>query len=340
MSKSLGNVIEPFQVADVYGPDALRFYVLREVQLRRGRRGLARGLRDPLHDRARQRVRQPRQPHAGDDRALPRRGGAERRAAGRAGGRVRRAGRRGRGRIDAVELTAALDEIWRAIKRLNRYVQDEEPWQLAKDDAEADRLDQVLYTLAEGLRVVSVLLHPFMPGSAERLLAALGREDLSLDGARARARPRAARRSASSGSSSRGSRPRRRPPEAEPVIDTHCHLDHCEPPEAELVGRARAAGVEPAWPPWARTARRSGARSPPPRTTTRWSRSSAAIPHETAGFDELAPRGDRARRGAPARPRDRRDRARLLPRPRAARRPAARLRGAARAGRARWRCRW
>ena len=41
----------------------------------------------------------------------------------------------------------------------------------------------VLYTLAEGLRVVSVLLHAFMPGSAGRLLAALGREDLRLDGA-------------------------------------------------------------------------------------------------------------------------------------------------------------
>jgi methionyl-tRNA synthetase len=86
-------------------------------------------------------------------------------------------------RIDEVEITAALDEVWRRIKRLNRYVQDEAPWQLAKDDAEAAHLDQVLYTLAEGLRVVSVLLHAFMPGSAERLLAALGREDLSLDGA-------------------------------------------------------------------------------------------------------------------------------------------------------------
>ena len=58
------------------------------------------------------------------------------------------------------------------------------------------------------------------------------------------ARPRAARRSASSASSSRASRPRRRPPEAEPVIDSHCHLDYCEPPVAELVGRARAAGVD------------------------------------------------------------------------------------------------
>ena len=69
-----------------------------------------------------------------------------------------------RARIDEVELTAALDEIWRRIKRLNRYVKDEEPWQLAKDDAEAEALDEVLYALAEGLRVVSVLLHPFMPG--------------------------------------------------------------------------------------------------------------------------------------------------------------------------------
>jgi methionyl-tRNA synthetase len=89
-----------------------------------------------------------------------------------------------RKRIDDVELTAALDEIWQRIKLLNRYVQEEEPWQLAKDEAQGERLDQVLYTLAEGLRVVSVLLHPFMPTSAERLLGALGREDLSLDGAR------------------------------------------------------------------------------------------------------------------------------------------------------------
>ena len=88
-----------------------------------------------------------------------------------------------RARLDEVELTAALDEVWRRIKLLNRYVQDEAPWQLAKDDAESDHLDEVLYTLAEGLRVVSVLLHPFMPGSAERLLAALGREELGFEGA-------------------------------------------------------------------------------------------------------------------------------------------------------------
>jgi methionyl-tRNA synthetase len=89
-----------------------------------------------------------------------------------------------RAHLDQVDLTTALDEIWQRVKLLNRYVQDEQPWQLAKDDSLTDRLDTVLYGLAEGLRVVSVILHPFMPDSAERLLTALGQEDLALEGAR------------------------------------------------------------------------------------------------------------------------------------------------------------
>jgi methionyl-tRNA synthetase len=88
-----------------------------------------------------------------------------------------------RGRIDDLDVSAALDEIWRRVKRLNAFVQDEQPWQLAKDEAQSERLDAVLYGLAEGLRAVSVLLHPFMPESTERLLTALGQEDRSLDAA-------------------------------------------------------------------------------------------------------------------------------------------------------------
>ena len=95
MSKSLGNVIEPFHVAEVYGPDALRFYVLREVSFGSDGEVSARGLRDAVQHRARQRVRQPREPHARDDRALPRWRRADGRAAGGARGRVRGAGRSG-----------------------------------------------------------------------------------------------------------------------------------------------------------------------------------------------------------------------------------------------------
>jgi methionyl-tRNA synthetase len=183
MSKSLGNVIEPFQVAELYGADALRFYVLREVSFGSDGEVSPDGFETryttelaneygnlanrtlAMIGRYRDGVvpdSPPADTVASDFEGLPE--------------AVHQ-------RLDEVEITVALDEIWQRIKLLNRYVQDEQPWQLAKDEAQSERLDQVLYTLAEGLRVVSVLLHPFMPSSAERLLTALGHEELSLAGA-------------------------------------------------------------------------------------------------------------------------------------------------------------
>ena len=83
-----------------------------------------------------------------------------------------------------VQLTVALDEIWRRVRRLNRYVEEQAPWQLAKDETRAGELDRVLGTLVEGLRVVSVLLHPYLPASTATLLQALGAPDVALVGAR------------------------------------------------------------------------------------------------------------------------------------------------------------
>jgi methionyl-tRNA synthetase len=184
MSKSLGNVIEPFQVADLYGPDALRFYLLRDVSFGADGEVSPEGFETRyttelaneygnLASRTLAMIDRYR------DGAVPEAAPAEA-LSGEFEGLVEAV----RDALDRVEITVALDEIWRRIKRLNRYVQDEEPWQLAKDDAQAARLDEVLYGLAEGLRVVSVLVHPFMPTSAERLLDALGRPDLSLEAAR------------------------------------------------------------------------------------------------------------------------------------------------------------
>ena len=184
MSKSLGNVIEPFHVADVYGPDALRFYVLREVSFGSDGEVSPEGfetrynteLANEYGNLASRTLAMISRYRGG---VVPAAEPPERLVADFDG-----LDEAVKERIDQVELTAALDEVWRRIKRLNAFVQDEEPWKLAKDESQADKLDQVLYGLAEGLRVVSVLLHPFMPGSAERLLAALGQEELSLDGAR------------------------------------------------------------------------------------------------------------------------------------------------------------
>jgi len=81
--------------------------------------------------------------------------------------------------LDAAELSQALEVIWKLVRRLNQYVEESRPWDLAKEEAGAERLDSVLYTLAEGLRVTTLLLHPYLPDSSVRLLDALderGRE--------------------------------------------------------------------------------------------------------------------------------------------------------------------
>jgi methionyl-tRNA synthetase len=183
MSKSLGNVLDPFAVIERFGADALRFYLLREVPF--GQDGSVSST--SFEQRYESEL-------ANDFGNLASRTIAmlgRYRAAGLPAGEVdpQLAGdfaglaARVRAHIDRAELTLALEEIWQRVRRLNRYVEEEAPWQLAKDDARAGDLDRVLRTLAEGLRVVTVLLWPYLPASAERLLAALGAPDLSLAGA-------------------------------------------------------------------------------------------------------------------------------------------------------------
>jgi methionyl-tRNA synthetase len=184
MSKSLGNVLDPFAVIDRFGADALRFYLLRDVPFgqdgsvstasfeQRYESELANELGNLASRTIAMIVRyrdgsvsggEPDPLLAGDFAGLPERVSEL---------------------IDGVELTLALDEIWRRVRRLNRYVEEQAPWQLAKDEARGDDLNRVLRSLAEGLRVVTVLLHPYLPPSAERLLVALGAPDLSFAGAR------------------------------------------------------------------------------------------------------------------------------------------------------------
>ncbi len=86
--------------------------------------------------------------------------------------------------MDRAELTQALDVIWQRVRRLNRYVEEQAPWTLAKDPERAVDLGRVLASLVEGLRVVTVLLVPYLPRATASLLAALGVDDRSLDSAR------------------------------------------------------------------------------------------------------------------------------------------------------------
>ena len=78
--------------------------------------------------------------------------------------------------IEAFRIDQAIDAIWTIVDELNGYITDNEPWALAKDEAQRDRLATVLYTCAEGLRALAVLLSPIMPQSTAKLWAALGAE--------------------------------------------------------------------------------------------------------------------------------------------------------------------
>jgi methionyl-tRNA synthetase len=183
MSKSLGNVLDPFAVIERFGVDALRFYCFREVSF--GQDGAispagfeARYESELANDYGNlasrtlamiERYRDGVVPEAAPDPALS--DGAD----GLGGLRNRVCEL-----LDGAEISRALEACWATVRRLNRYVEERRPWDLAKDDEGSDDLDQVLYNLAEGLRVVTLLLSAYMPETGERLLAALGSESLEL----------------------------------------------------------------------------------------------------------------------------------------------------------------
>ncbi len=184
MSKSLGNVLDPFAVIERYGPDALRFYLLRDVPF--GQDGSVSTaafelryeseLANELGNLASRTIAMVHRYRDGVPAAVALDPELDGEFAGLA--------EEVEGMIDRAELTGALDAIWRRVRRLNRYVEERAPWQLAKDGARAQELDRVLSTLVAGLRVLAVLLHPYLPASTDKLLGALGTEDRSLACAR------------------------------------------------------------------------------------------------------------------------------------------------------------
>jgi methionyl-tRNA synthetase len=183
MSKSLGNVLDPFEVMDAYGTDALRFYLLRDVSfggdgavgIEAVRSRYEAELANEYGNLASRtiamltRYRNGVVPKARTDAALQQDfdGLADEVAT----------------QLNRAEATQALELIWQRVRRLNRYVEERAPWQLARDPADAAKLDETLASLAEGLRAVSVLLHPYIPASTERLLGALGAPSTDWSGA-------------------------------------------------------------------------------------------------------------------------------------------------------------
>ena len=177
MSKSVGNVVEAFQLTEKYGNDAFRYFLLREMNfgldasfseeafVGRLNADLANDLGN-LASRATTMIvnfgggRAPKPGPEGDEDA------AVRVALARAAREVDQA-------MEDFAFQRALAAIWEFLGVVNRYVDATAPWALAKDPAKRERLDTVLYTLAESLRAIGILIEPFLPEAAGKIRAAV-----------------------------------------------------------------------------------------------------------------------------------------------------------------------
>lgn len=178
MSKSKGNVIDPVELINEFGADAIRYFLLREITLgmdgnfsrdaliNRINADLANDLGNLLH-RSLNMINR----FTGGVLAAP---GAAEGVDADLLALAKSTADNYSVLMDKMDINGAIKEVWALISRTNKYIDETGPWALAKDPAKAERLHTVLYNLAETLRIVAILISPFMPLTAPKIWAQLG----------------------------------------------------------------------------------------------------------------------------------------------------------------------